>query len=167
MVVLVTSQVGLYLASTLNQQSVDQSASIFVQISSKEMSYSGSSSNISNGNMQYFSAANGGGDLSPTSITFIVLGTIGFVLLISAMWVIFYIIQRSRSIEERQRLEVKLIFFCCFFNHLKFCFYLFDFRFLATNSNIDKTSHIKDEAFATIETFADLRWSNEIKLMSK
>ncbi len=44
-------------------------------------------------------------DLSATSITFIVLGTMGFVLLISAMWVIFYIIQRSRSIEERQRLE--------------------------------------------------------------
>lgn len=45
-------------------------------------------------------------ELSPGSIAFIVLGTIAIILIISGMWIIFYLVQRARRVEERERYAV-------------------------------------------------------------
>jgi hypothetical protein len=46
--------------------------------------------------------------LSATSIMFIVLGSIGFIILVAGMWVIFYVIQKDRHIEDRERMAVRI-----------------------------------------------------------
>ena len=46
--------------------------------------------------------------LSATSIMFIVLGSIGFIILVAGMWVIFYVIQKDRHIEDRERMAVSI-----------------------------------------------------------
>ena len=46
--------------------------------------------------------------LSATSILFIVLGSIGFIILVAGMWVIFYVIQKDRHIEDRERMAVRI-----------------------------------------------------------
>lgn len=103
--ILVTNSVGLALERTVREAST-QLASVYVKITNENKNNTNTSNNQNSLPNDYFTPAGRTNDLSATSITFIVLGTMAFVLLISAMWVIFYIIQRSRSIEERQRLEL-------------------------------------------------------------
>ena len=48
-------------------------------------------------------------ELSPTSLAFIIVGSIVIVLIVSCMWALFYKIQKNRRIDDRELFTILML----------------------------------------------------------
>jgi hypothetical protein len=48
-------------------------------------------------------------DLSPTSLAFIIIGSVVIVFIVSCMWALFYKIQKNRRIDDRELFMILML----------------------------------------------------------